>query len=58
MRFIIYRDAGGEWRWRLRASNNKIIATSGEGYINRVDCEGAINLVKSAYNAPVVQETT
>jgi uncharacterized protein YegP (UPF0339 family) len=28
----IYRDARGEWRWRLRASNGRIIACSGEGY--------------------------
>lgn len=29
---IVYRDRSGEWRWRLRASNSRIIADSGEGY--------------------------
>jgi uncharacterized protein YegP (UPF0339 family) len=34
----IYRDAGGEYRWRVRASNGRIVADSAEGYENRVDC--------------------
>ena len=48
-RHIIYQDKQGEWRWRRVAANNKIIATSGEGYKNlnhcfamvRRMCEGA-----------------
>ena len=44
--FEIYKDEKQEWRWRLVAPNNKIIATSGEGYINKADCEFAINLVR------------
>ena len=31
----IYRDARSEWRWRLRASNGRIVANSGEGYRRR-----------------------
>lgn len=31
----IYQDAAGEWRWRLVANNNKIIADSAEGYASR-----------------------
>jgi len=31
----IYRDANREWRWRLRASNGRILADSGEGYRRR-----------------------
>lgn len=30
--FKIYQDEAGEWRWRLVAANNRIIADSGEGY--------------------------
>lgn len=37
----------------LRASNNQIITTSGEGYANRTDCLTAIDLVKSSQDAPV-----
>lgn len=27
-----------EWRWRLRASNGRIVADSGEGYSSRAKC--------------------
>lgn len=32
MKFQVYRDKAGEWRWRLRAKNGRIVADSGEGY--------------------------
>lgn len=44
--FFIYRDAVHQYRWRFYAPNNRIIAESGEGYVNRADCEHAILLVK------------
>jgi len=31
----IYRDRAGEWRWRWRAGNNRVVADSGEGYSSR-----------------------
>lgn len=37
-RIEVYHDTKGEWRWRLKATNGKIIADSGEGYINKQDC--------------------
>lgn len=45
MEFEIYRGAAREWRWRLRASNGKIVADSGEGYNNQADCEAGLILV-------------
>ena len=45
-RFQIFQDARGEFRWHLRAGNNEIIATSGEGYKAKADCEHGIDLVK------------
>ena len=53
MTYIVYKDKKGEWRWYLRAANNKRIADSGEGYNNKQDCLDAIDLVKSSKNAPV-----
>jgi uncharacterized protein len=44
MKFEMYRDPTGQYRWRLRASNGEIIA-SGESYRNRQDCINAVNLV-------------
>lgn len=32
MRFLIYKDAEGEWRWRLVAANGNILGDSGQGY--------------------------
>jgi uncharacterized protein len=32
MKFVLYKDRNGEWRWTLRARNGKIIADSAEGY--------------------------
>ena len=50
--FQVYEDAAGEWRWRLVAGNNEVIA-SGEGYRDRKDCLHAIELVKDSKDAPV-----
>jgi uncharacterized protein YegP (UPF0339 family) len=32
MRFELYEDKAGGWRWRLVAKNGRIVADSGEGY--------------------------
>lgn len=37
---------GLRWRWRLKARNGKVIATSGEDYFNVQDAEDGIALVK------------
>lgn len=55
MRFHVYTDTAGYWRWRLLAANNRTIADSGEGYFNKQDCLAGIELVKSAFNAPVYE---
>jgi len=53
--FEVYQDKKGEWRWRLKASNSKIIADSGEGYKEKSDCLHGIDLVKKeAPNAIIV----
>jgi len=56
-KFQIFKDGKGEYRWRLRAGNNEIIATSGEGYKAKASCEHGIELVKrDAAGAPVQDE--
>jgi uncharacterized protein YegP (UPF0339 family) len=42
----VYEDRGGEYRWRLRAANDEIVATSGEGYIERGGAETALERVR------------
>ena len=56
MTYYIYKDAAGQWRWRLVASNNRNIANSGEGYHNKEDCRAAVELVKNSGDAPVVEQ--
>jgi len=48
VKFEIYQDAAGEFRWRLKSTNGKTIADSGEGYTHRGDCVHGISLVLSA----------
>ena len=48
MRFELYEHAAGSWRWRVRASNNCLIAWSGESYSDKVACLHAIGLIRTA----------
>ena len=48
MKFLVYRDTRGQYRWRLVASNGRIVADSAEGYVRRVDCLAGIALVRKA----------
>jgi hypothetical protein len=44
-----YEDKAGEWRWRMKAINGKIIATSGEGYKSSSNVDRAIDTVIYAF---------
>ena len=48
-KFEMYQDKAGEYRFRLKAKNGEIIATS-EGYKSKGGCENGIESVKK--NAP------
>ena len=53
-KFELYEDKSGEFRFRLRARNGKIVATS-EGYKTKAACENGIESVrKNALDAEVV----
>lgn len=54
-KFEVYKDARGEYRWRLKSGNGQIIATGGEGYESKSGAENGINAVKrDAPDASVV----
>ena len=56
--FEIYQDARKEYRWRLKAANGQVIATSGQGYKAKADCRHGIDLIqKEAASARVEEET-
>ena len=42
-KFEVYKDKRGEWRWRRRASNGKIVGAASEGYKSRKDAEANMN---------------
>ena len=48
-KFEMYKDKAGEFRFRLKARNGEIIATS-EGYTTKAACENGIESVRK--NAP------
>lgn len=53
-KFEMYTDKAGEYRFRLKAKNGEIIATS-EGYKAKAGCLNGIESVKkNAADAPVV----
>ena len=53
-KFEVYKDRGGEYRWRLRAQNSQVLATSGDGYAEKRSCLAAIDSVRrNAADAPV-----
>jgi uncharacterized protein YegP (UPF0339 family) len=57
MFFEIYKS-GSQYRWRLQADNNRIIADSGESYWNKKDCLAGIDLVKSTNASTPVKDQT
>ena len=55
-KFELYQDKAGEFRFRLKARNGEIIATS-EGYKTKDACENGIDSVRrNAPEAEVVSE--
>jgi uncharacterized protein YegP (UPF0339 family) len=44
--FETYEDAKTEHRWRLKATNGQVIASSGQGYKDKRDCQHAIDAIK------------
>lgn len=52
VRFQIYIDQNREYRWRLVAANNEIVAWS-EGYTTKQGAINSANWVKANYLAPI-----
>jgi uncharacterized protein len=51
MKFQMYQDKKGEWRWRLRHQNGNILAMSSEGYKAKDSCLKCIENVKNSSSA-------
>lgn len=48
MKFQLFKDKAGEWRWRIVHDNGNIMADSSEGYKNKADCISAFVSVSMA----------
>ena len=56
MRFEIYSDASGSYRWRLVASNGQTVASSGESFASKANATRAAENVKdNAAKAEIVE---
>ena len=54
-KFEVYADAAGEFRFRLKATNGQVIATS-EGYKTLANClNGVESVKKNAVDAEIVE---
>ena len=55
-KFEMYKDKAGEYRFRLKAKNGKIVGVS-EGYTSKAGCENGMESVrKNAAEAEIVEE--
>jgi uncharacterized protein YegP (UPF0339 family) len=46
LKFEIYQDKANKYRWRLKAANGEILATSGEGYKSKESCKHGLASVQ------------
>lgn len=51
-KFEVYKDSSGQFRFRLKAANNEIIAVS-EAYTTKASCMNGVESVKT--NAPIAE---
>jgi uncharacterized protein YegP (UPF0339 family) len=56
--FETYEDAKHEYRWRMKAKNGQIIASSSEGYTAKADAEKAIASIKARAKDATVDDQT
>lgn len=46
-RFEIYQDAGKDWRWRLKGTDDKVLATPGQSFAAVADCRKSVDRMKN-----------
>lgn len=58
LKFELYRDNRSNFRWRLRAKNGKLIASSGEGYKAKAACQRAIDLIMNEASSARIEDVS
>jgi hypothetical protein len=56
MKFEIYADAKGSYRWRLVASNGQTVASSGESFASKAHARRAAENVKTNAGKAEIEE--
>jgi uncharacterized protein YegP (UPF0339 family) len=56
-KFEVYKDTGGQFRFRLKANNGQVIAT-GEGYKTRAGVMNGIVTIKKNAAGASIDDTT
>jgi uncharacterized protein YegP (UPF0339 family) len=52
----IYKDKSGEYRFRIKDADGKVIAMTPKGYDTKEECHKALDLVKATLNTAKVIE--
>ncbi len=56
MKFVVYRDRIGEYRWRLVATNGRTVGDSGEGYDSRSNARRAAENVRGSAGSASIED--
>jgi hypothetical protein len=57
-KFELYKDKPGKFRFRLKASNGQIIATSSEAYESKVAAQNGIGSIKRHATEATIADLT
>lgn len=58
LKFEVYRDSRDAFRWRLKAANGRIMATSSESYTAKANCRSAIETIQRGAASAKVEDLT
>lgn len=56
LRFQVYQDQAGEYRWRLVAGNGEVMGDGAEGYTLRKDVHRALDRVRGGTATAEVED--
>lgn len=56
MKFQIYADKGGEFRWRLVAANGQTVASSGEAFDSKANAKRAAEKVRDNAGKATIED--
>ncbi|TWD81206.1 hypothetical protein FB561_2311 [Kribbella amoyensis] len=57
-KFELYQDKAGEYRFRLKAGNGEVIATSSESYQTKASAQNGIESIKKNAAEAAVDDQT